>query len=261
MNHGRTTWVFGEKCGITPGLYKMPDEPVGPKILIPGFESAVAVRGAFGWFSAGWIQRLAPGLAVYLARESVAPIDFTVSPQFFAAERAVVESSITSNAEAATQRIAHLFADGRIQATALGAHALDCMAWMIATSQLKLRIAVPTRESNYHPKIWLFDDGYHQVLARGSGNATGRGVGAGVEQLDATRDHRAHHLGIGGHGARHRPSGPVLRQTFPALGEEPLTQLVERDPADLMAAAELRHVLDLASQRRCGTTQCVWRFR
>ena len=176
--------MFGEKCGITPGLYKMPDEPVGPKILIPGFESAVAVRGAFGWFSAGWIQRLAPGLAVYLARESVAPIDFTVSPQFFAAERAVVESSITSNAEAATQRIAHLFADGRIQATALGAHALDCMAWMIATSQLKLRIAVPTRESNYHPKIWLFDDGYHQVLARGSGNATGRGVGAGVEQLD-----------------------------------------------------------------------------
>ena len=163
--------MFGEKCGITPGLYKMPDEPVGPKILIPGFESAVAVRGAFGWFSAGWIQRLAPGLAVYLARESVAPIDFTVSPQFFAAERAVVESSITSNAEAATQRIAHLFADGRIQATALGAHALDCMAWMIATSQLKLRIAVPTRESNYHPKIWLFDDGYHQVLARGSGNA------------------------------------------------------------------------------------------
>ena len=65
--------MFGEKCGITPGLYKMPDEPVGPKILIPGFESAVAVRGAFGWFSAGWIQRLAPGLAVYLARESVAP--------------------------------------------------------------------------------------------------------------------------------------------------------------------------------------------
>jgi hypothetical protein len=75
----------------------------------------------------------------------------------------------------------------------------------------------------------------------------------GAEQLDPTRDHRAHHLGIGGHGARHRPPGPVLRQPFPALGQKPLTQLVERDPADLMAAAELRHVLDLAGQRRCGT--------
>ena len=55
---------------------------------------------------------------------------------------------------------------------------------MVATGRLRLRIAVPKADSNYHPKIWLFDDGTHQVLARGSGNATGRGVAAGVEHLD-----------------------------------------------------------------------------
>ena len=55
---------------------------------------------------------------------------------------------------------------------------------MIATGRLRLRIAVPTGESNYHPKIWLFDDGENQVLARGSGNATGRGVSVGVEHID-----------------------------------------------------------------------------
>ena len=55
---------------------------------------------------------------------------------------------------------------------------------MIATDKLRLRIAVPTPESNYHPKIWLFDDGEDQVLARGSGNATDRGVAGGVEHID-----------------------------------------------------------------------------
>ena len=55
---------------------------------------------------------------------------------------------------------------------------------MIATGTLRLRIAVPAPDSNYHPKIWLFDDGDHQVLARGSGNATARGVASGVEHID-----------------------------------------------------------------------------
>ncbi len=88
------------------------------------------------------------------------------------------------SAEEAAQLVTDVFVDGRAQASALGCHALDCLAWMIATGRLRLRVAVPKVESNYHPKIWLFDDGTHQVLARGSGNATGRGVGSGVEHID-----------------------------------------------------------------------------
>ena len=68
---------------IRPGLYRLPDDPVGPRVLIPGFKSATSVRGAFGWFSAGWIARLAPGLAEYLNREDTKPIDFTVAPTLF----------------------------------------------------------------------------------------------------------------------------------------------------------------------------------
>ena len=68
--------------------------------------------------------------------------------------------------------------------SALARHALDCLAWMIATGRLRLRIAVPTADSNYHPKIWLFDDGTDQMLARGSGNATARGITSGVEHFD-----------------------------------------------------------------------------
>ena len=169
---------------LRPGLYRLPEAPIGPRILIPGFQAANRVRGAFGWFTAGWIERLAPGLAEYLNRPDTAPIQCTVAPVFYASEREAVEQAQGLSAHEAAQLVANVFVDGRVNATALGRHALDCLAWMIATGQLDLRVAVPTPASNYHPKIWLFDDGEHQVLVRGSANATGRGLGAAVEHMD-----------------------------------------------------------------------------
>ena len=169
---------------LKPGLYRLPDEPVGPRVLIPGFRSSISVRGAFGWFSAGWIGRLAPGLAEYLNRDDAGPIEFTVAPRLFPAELEASEKAQTMSAEEAAQRVAQVFVDGRLEASALARHALACLTWMLAAGLLRLRVAVPVQGSNYHPKIWLFDDGQNQVLARGSGNATGRGVSGGVEHLD-----------------------------------------------------------------------------
>ena len=169
---------------LRPGLFRLPDEPVASMVLIPGFRAAKRVRGAFGWFTAGWIGRLAPGLAEYINHETTAPIDFTVAPALFPEERSAVELGAMMTAREAAELIADVFVDGRAEASALGRHALDCLAWMIATGRLRLRIAVPTPESNYHPKIWLFEDGVNRVLARGSGNATHRGVADGVEHID-----------------------------------------------------------------------------
>ena len=169
---------------IRPGLYRLPEDPVGPKVLIPGFHSATSVRGAFGWFSAGWIERLAPGLAEYIGRRDVSPIKFTVAPVFFPAEREAVEQAIYLTPEEASRRLVDVFHEGEVNASALARHALDCLGWMIATGMLRLRIAEPTVHSNYHPKMWLFTDGVDQVLVRGSGNATARGITSGVEHFD-----------------------------------------------------------------------------
>ncbi len=169
---------------LRPGLFSLPDTRVAENVLIPGFRAATSVRGAFGWFTIGWIQQLAPGLALYLSREDTQPIEFTVAPALFSAERTAVERGTQMTEEEAASLVADIFIKGHIEAEPLARHALDCLAWMIATDSLRLRIAVPTPDSNYHPKLWLFDDGRNQVLARGSGNATGKGVAAGVEHLD-----------------------------------------------------------------------------
>ena len=169
---------------LRPQMLRLPDEPVADTVLIPGFRAAKRVSGAFGWFTAGWIGQLAPGLAVYINRAEKKPIDFTVAPALYPKDRIAVERGTQMTAHEAAELVVKLFIEGRADASALTRHALDCLAWMIATGTLRLRIAVPTPDSNYHPKIWLFDDGEHQVLARGSGNATGRGVAAGVEHID-----------------------------------------------------------------------------
>ena len=176
--------MLRDEQSLMPGLFRLPDDPIAEKILIPGFRAARRVHGAFGWFTAGWIDRLAPGLAVYLNRSNAEPIKFTVAPMFFPDERAAVERGLEMSEEEAAEAVARVFIYGRVQANALACHALDCLAWMIGARQLQLRVAVPTRTSNYHPKIWFFDDDTHQVVARGSGNATSRGVAEGVEHLD-----------------------------------------------------------------------------
>ncbi|MCY4368317.1 MAG: DEAD/DEAH box helicase family protein [bacterium] len=172
------------EADIEPGLYRLPEDPIGEKVLIPGFRAATSVRGAFGWFTAGWIARLSPGLANYLNRGEVEPITFTVAPVLYPKEREAIEAAHAMTADEACRRVAHVFTDGRVDAGALGRHALDCLAWMVATGQLRLRVAVPTPRCNYHPKIWLFDDGEHRVLVRGSANATGRGIDGAVEHMD-----------------------------------------------------------------------------
>lgn len=176
--------MLSDEGTLQPKLFKLPDEPVAAKVLIPGFRSAKRVRGAFGWFTAGWIGRLAPGLALFLNRPEAEPIDITVAPALFPDERAAVEQGTQMTAQQASDLVVDVFVKGRVNASELARHALDCLAWMIATGTLRLRVAVPKPESNYHPKIWFFDDGENQVLARGSGNATDRGVAGGVEHID-----------------------------------------------------------------------------
>ena len=131
---------------LRPGLFRLPDQPVASSILIPSFRAAKRVRGAFGWFSAGWIERLAPGLAEYLNRIDTDPIDFTVAPAWFAQERTAAERGVRMTAQEAAELIVDVFVKGRADASALSRHALDCLAWMIATQD-----PAPANRSPPHP--------------------------------------------------------------------------------------------------------------
>ena len=180
----RLSVMLRDEPTIRPNLYRLPAEPLASDILIPAFRQATSVRGAFGWFSAGWIRTLAAGLAVYLARSDVQPMEFTIAPALFTSERVAIERAVLSP-EAAVQRVEEeILLATQPDAGALANHAVDCLTWMIARNRLFLSIAVPIPGANYHPKIWLFSDGHDSVAVRGSANATGRAQEAAIEHMD-----------------------------------------------------------------------------
>ena len=169
---------------VASGIYFLPKDPIAEEVLIPCFRAAKSVRGAFGWFTAEWVSRLAPGLAEYLQSESVEPIEFTVAPTFFPAELNAAKKGVEMDQEDAVRRITNLFVEEQDSVSALSRYALDCLAWMIAAQRLHMRVAVPESSSNYHPKIWLFDDGENEVIAHGSANATAHGLCSGNEHIN-----------------------------------------------------------------------------
>ena len=130
------------------------------------------------------IHNLAAGLAAYLARDDVQPIEFTIAPALFPPERTAIEHASISPEEVARRVEEEILLAARPDAGALANHAVECLAWMVATSRLFLSIAIPIPGANYHPKIWLFSDGHDSVAVRGSANATGRAYGAAVEHMD-----------------------------------------------------------------------------
>lgn len=166
-------------------ILQLPDEPLAARILIPGWRQATVVRGGFGWFSSGWIGKLAPGLAAYLSNPSAETITFTVSPALFAHEIDTLTDAVTMSDEDAVARVLEVFVSGKPTASALARHALDALAWMLATGKLELLIAKPAPGHGYHPKMWWFGDADgNAVMVRGSANATSKGLQASAEHMD-----------------------------------------------------------------------------
>ena len=107
-----------------------------------------------------------------------------IAPSLFATDKDFLLGLVEGQRWAA-ERISAVIRDGSApNADALERHATECMGWMIQNGILEIQVAIPRPDSNYHPKIWLFDDGRDRVLVRGSANATARALGSGVEHMD-----------------------------------------------------------------------------
>ena len=147
-------------------LYRLPRDPLVTEVLIPAFANAREIRGAFGWFSSAWLATVAHGLAHFIAAQDHGRIQMVIAPSLFATDKEFLDALVNEE-QWVSERIGNVVAAAsRPSADALERHAVECMGWMIAAGLLDLRVAIPKPGSNYHPKIWLFDDGEHQVLSR-----------------------------------------------------------------------------------------------
>ncbi len=168
-----------------PASYRLPHVDI-PELFTKAWSNATRVRGAFGWFNSGWISAFAHGIATFL-EDPAATIDLTIAPVLFPAEHdeltAVMLGTKATDAEALDQ-VVTLLEEGSASRSALSRYAVAALAWMVVQKRLTLRVAVPVEGSNYHPKVWLFEDGHDTLAIRGSANATGRALTNAIEHLD-----------------------------------------------------------------------------
>lgn len=168
-----------------PSSLRLPNPQV-VDLFRSAWENSTRVRGAFGWFNAGWVSAFAHGIAAFL-EEDDAHVDLTIAPVLFAAEHDRLSDVLRGNDVTSEDAVAHVVAvldEGTASRSAVTRYAVDALAWMIVNGRLTLRVAVPVQDSNYHPKVWLFEDGYDIVAVRGSANATGRALTSAIEHLD-----------------------------------------------------------------------------
>ena len=136
----------------------------------------------FGFFSSEALRSIAPGLAEYLVR-SESPMRLIVSPNISTQDLAALRKGVSTPSEVLEARLRELLGEAKVSASALVKHTLECLAYLLSTNRLQIRIAWLKDGGLFHPKVWFFRDHKNTVVAHGSSNFTAAGLAQNHEQV------------------------------------------------------------------------------
>lgn len=170
-------------------LYIVPRDNYVDEVLVSSLKHASSLDCMFGFFGSAALKTIAPGLAEYLARTEE-PMRLVVSPNISEKDMTALREGVTTPSIVLEARLKELIGEAKLSSSALTHHTLQCMAYMLSTRRLLLRIAWLRDGSLFHPKVWFFRDGDNAVVAHGSSNFTSAGLGRNHEQIsvDASWD-------------------------------------------------------------------------
>lgn len=134
-----------------------------------------------GFFSSASFAEIAPGLAAFL-NNSDKPLRLIVSPFISQADQEALRSGILDVQGYATDALKSLLPDE----DELANHTLRCLAWLIQSGRLQVRIAL-MKDALFHPKVWLLAQQSTSAALHGSANMTGQGLRGNREQLSLAR--------------------------------------------------------------------------
>ena len=163
-------------------LYIVPRDNFVAQALIPSLRHAEAFDCMFGFFGSAALKSIAPGLATYLA-EASRPMRLIASPNISTEDSAALREGVSTPREVLEARLQDLLGEARLSSSAIVQHTLTCLAYMLATKQLQMRLAWLRSGSLFHPKVWVFQDGTDRVVAHGSSNMTTSGLETNHEQI------------------------------------------------------------------------------
>ena len=88
-------------------------------------------------------------------------------------------------------RLRELLGEAKVSASALVKHTLECLAYLLSTDRLQIRIAWLKDGGLFHPKVWFFRDDESTVVAHGSSNFTASGLVRNYEQVSVEASWRS----------------------------------------------------------------------
>ena len=163
-------------------LYVIPRDDFVESVLVASFRLANSVDCMFGFFGSGALRSIAPGLAEYLVRVD-RPMRLIVSPNLSTQDIMALKEGVCTPSYLLETRLRELLGDAKVSASALSKHTLECLAYLVSTDRLQIRIAWLKGGGIFHPKVWFFRDEKSTVVAHGSSNFTLSGLAQNHEQV------------------------------------------------------------------------------
>lgn len=167
-------------------LYLLPGDDLVGEVLIPGLNAASRYDCMMGYFGSAALRELAPGLAEFLARPGSA-MRLLISPSVTAEDRIAMEVGASTPAEVLLRALENAYGRAAVDSTALVQHTLRCLAYLVASERLQIKVVI-VRDGLFHPKVWLLgDDSGYSIAVHGSSNHTAAGLARNVEQVSVAK--------------------------------------------------------------------------
>ena len=177
--------VFSERLAHVRPAYEIPDDDLVGEVLVPAMSTCEEVRIGAGFFTSRCLAQIAPGLAAFV-NETQATLDLMISPEITEEDRSAIRRGIAEPQTILEEAMQRLFAKAKISDAAIERHAVETLAYLVASTRLRLRVVLMP-QGMYHKKIWLFRSGDEWLAVHGSGNATERGLLVNGEQMSIDR--------------------------------------------------------------------------
>jgi HKD family nuclease len=162
-------------------LHILPRDNVASSVISPAMAASDEVDIMMGFFSSASFAQIAPGLATFLGK-STQTLRLVISPFISPQDQEAFRTGILESDALASRAVDSLL----LTEDDLAKHTLKCLAWLISTGRLEVRIAL-MRDALFHSKVWIFGNNDVNAALHGSANMTGHGLGRNREQLSLAR--------------------------------------------------------------------------
>ena len=168
--------------------WRRPDDEVVEEVIIPALQVSDRFDCMVGYFGGAALRELSHGLAAYILR-SDQPLRLLVSPVLPEADLEAIRLGVRNPTDTLSDAIKAAFTDETALASALAQHTQQCLAYLLATSRLQMKIVL-VQDATFHLKEWIFRASKDVAVLSGSANFTGQALLGNVERLNLHRSWR-----------------------------------------------------------------------